>query len=218
MELKNALTVCLISLFSATLVALIARSLDSHAASRLEPQLTKIAEELQAIRQQGGLAAASGEGTASPAADDALMVYYFHGVRCPTCRAAESSAHKTLESEYASQLAGGEVIWKVLDYMNDPKAKAMALQFGVETATIVLVKMKGGEIDVWNRLDRILALAEDKAGLSTYLQDEINDILKAPEPEPEPKQPADVPAIPVPGPETDELPLPPGPAGIPIPQ
>ena len=46
MELKNALAICLISLFSATLVVLIARSLDSAAASRLEPQLAKIAEEL----------------------------------------------------------------------------------------------------------------------------------------------------------------------------
>ena len=50
MELKNALTVCLISLFSATLVVLIARSLDSQAAARLEPQLARIAAELEALR------------------------------------------------------------------------------------------------------------------------------------------------------------------------
>ena len=37
MELKNALAVCLISMFSATLVVLIARALDLQAASRLEP-------------------------------------------------------------------------------------------------------------------------------------------------------------------------------------
>jgi len=42
MELKNAVTVCLISLFSATLVMLIARALDLQAANRLEPQLAKI--------------------------------------------------------------------------------------------------------------------------------------------------------------------------------
>ena len=54
MELKNALAVCLISLFSATLVVLIARSLDSQAASRIEPQLARIAEQLEAIRASGG--------------------------------------------------------------------------------------------------------------------------------------------------------------------
>ena len=47
MELKNAVAVCLISLFSATLVVLIARSLDSQAASQLEPQLASIVEELR---------------------------------------------------------------------------------------------------------------------------------------------------------------------------
>ena len=57
MELKNAVAVCLISLFSATLVVLIARSLDSQAASRLEPQLARIVEELEAIRSSGGIVA-----------------------------------------------------------------------------------------------------------------------------------------------------------------
>ena len=60
MELKNAAAVCLISLFSATLVVLIARALDSQAASRLEPQLASIVEELQAIRKQGGIPTAAG--------------------------------------------------------------------------------------------------------------------------------------------------------------
>ena len=218
MELKTAVGVCLISLFSATLVVLIARSLDSQAASRLEPQLTRIAEELEAIRRQGGIAAASGQEAASLVADNALMVYYFHGVRCATCRAAESNARETLEAEYASQLENGEVVWKVLDYMTDPTAKAMAKDFDVTTATVVLVRMKDGEIDVWNRLDRVLAMAEDKPALSAYLQDEINEMLKTPDREPEPTQPTDATAIPLPGGKTDHLPLPVGPAEIPIPR
>jgi len=202
MELKNALAVCLISFFSATLVVLIVRALDSHRASQQEPQ----------------------------SADDALMVYYFHGVRCETCRAAESNAHDTLKTQYASQLRKGEMVWKVLDYVKDPTAKAMAKDFDVLNSTIVLVRMKGGKIDAWNRLDRVLALAKDKEALSAYLQEEINEMLKAaeptpdpapepePAPEPDPAQSGDLPAIPVPGTETDELPLPTGPAGIPIPQ
>ena len=60
MELKNAAAVCLVSMFSATLVLLIARSLDNQAAARLEPQLASIAEELQAIRTQGGIMTAAG--------------------------------------------------------------------------------------------------------------------------------------------------------------
>ena len=72
MELKNAAAVCLISLFSATLVVLIARSLDSRAASRLEPQLTSIVEELRALRGQGGIDAASGAASKAETPGDAL--------------------------------------------------------------------------------------------------------------------------------------------------
>jgi len=39
MDIKNAAAVCLISLFAATLVALIARSLDSQAASQVALRL-----------------------------------------------------------------------------------------------------------------------------------------------------------------------------------
>ena len=205
MELKNAVTTCLIALFSATLVLLIARSLDIQAASQLEPQLKKIAEELEAIRKSGGFAAASGEGIARRATDDALMVYYFHGVRCPTCRAAEANAHETLTSAYASQLKDGKVVWKVLDYMNDPKAKEMAVNFGVATATIVLVKMKDGEIDVWNRLDQVLSLANDKPALGQYLQTKIQAMLKSTPPDtptvPEVPTPTDIPLPELPAPE-----------------
>jgi len=208
MDLKNAVAVCLISLFSATLVLLIARALDLQAASRVEPQLAKIVEELQALRKQGGLSAAPGAASESGAMDDGLMVYYFHGVRCPTCRAAESNAYQTLKDKYSPQLENGEVVWKILDYMKDPKAKAMAIDFEVSDPAIVLVRMKGGQIDAPKRLDRVLALAQDKPALSAYLQDEINQMLGTTDAERTAAPTADTTKIPIP--QTDpDLPPPP---------
>ena len=141
-----------------------------------------------------------------------------YGARCPTCRAAESNARATLESEYAPQLANGEVIWTVLDYMQDPAAQAMAAQFDVATATIVLVKMKGGDIEVWNRLDRVLSLAADKPALSEYLCQEINEMLPAPDRGPAPSQPDAVPAVAAPDDAADGPPVPTDPAEIPLPE
>jgi len=217
MELKNAVAICLISFFSATLVLLIARALDLQAAARLEPQLAKIAEELEAIRKSGGVRASLGGAAEGETVDDALMVYYFHGVRCPTCRAAESNARETLEAEYASQLDSGEVVWKVLDYATDPAAEAIAIDFGVSDPAIVLVRMKDGEIDGWNRLDRVLALAKDKARLSAYLRDEINEMLKTPGRESGATQPTGAPAIPVPDVDPPDIPVPADPPDIPLP-
>ena len=106
MDLKNAVAVCLISLFSATLVVLIARALDSQAASRLEPQLASIVEELQAIRKQGGIAASPGTAANTETAADGLVVYYFHSnTRCPTCQSIESQAKETVQTDFASQLS-----------------------------------------------------------------------------------------------------------------
>jgi len=218
MELKKAIGVCLISLFSATLVVLIARSLDSQAAARLEPQLARIVEELEAIRTQGGIAAPADEAAALQTPDNALMVYYFHGVRCETCLAAEATALATLESHYAAQLKDGEIVWRVLDYMTDPAAKKMAIDFDVITASVVLVKMKDGRIDSWNRLDQTLALAEDKPALSDYLQKEIDEMLTTAESQSDTETSPDGPAIPVPEAEADSLPLPTGPAEIPLPE
>ena len=179
MDLKNALAVCLISLFSATLVVLIARSLDSQAASQLEPQLAQIAEELQAIRKGQGAAGLSGDGTQGVAVENGLVVYYFHGnARCPTCRSIESQSHATVQEEYATQLDSGELVWKVLNYEKPVNAE-LAKKFGVHMPVVVLAKMKDGKIAAWNCLDDVWALVGDKPAFRDYVRREIAKMLES---------------------------------------
>ena len=145
MDLKNAVAVCLISLFSATLVVLIARSLDSQAASRLEPQLASIVEELRALRGQGGVSTASGSAADVAAVSNGLVVYYFHSnMRCPTCQSIESQAEETVRTHFASQLKSGEMTWKVVNY-EQPAAKSLATKFEIQMPVVVLAKMKDGQ-------------------------------------------------------------------------
>jgi hypothetical protein len=219
-ELKNAVAVCLISLFSATLVVLIARSLDSRAAARLEPQLARIADHLEAIRADGAIGASeSNAETAAPETsviDDGLMVYYLHGQRCPTCRAAEENAHAALTSAHADDLAAGRIGWEVLDYLNDSRGSELGRRFGVVTATLVLARMADGEIEQWNRLDRTLALADDRAGMARYLQTEIDTMLADDDPAADAPNPAE------PDPVEDDASTPDatkaGPPAIPLPE
>ena len=178
MELKNAVATCLIALFSATLVLLIARALDLQAASQLEPHLARIAEELQAIRKGGGITAASGGTTTEGSADDGVIVYYFHGnIRCPTCRSIESQSHETVQSDFASQLDSGEVVWKVLNY-EEPAVAELAKQFEIQMPIVVLVRMEGGQIGDWKRLDGVWALVGDKPAFAEYVQAEIQAMLE----------------------------------------
>ena len=99
MELKNALAVCLISMFSATLVVLIARSLDVQAASKLQPELAKIAQELETIREQvagGGVSFQADSGDAQVELQNGVEVYYIHSnTRCPTCETIEALGRRS---------------------------------------------------------------------------------------------------------------------------
>jgi len=176
MEFKNAIAVCLISLFSATLVVLIARALDSQAASRLEPQLTAIVEELHAIRKQGGGGATTGVAR-SAELGDGLMVYYFHGnFRCPTCRAIESQAKEVIDSRFAAQLETGAIAWKVLNF-EKPAGADLAQQFKVGVPVVVLARMRDGQVRGWKRLDDVWALVSDKPAYAKFIAEEIDRML-----------------------------------------
>lgn len=195
MDLKNAVAVCLISLFSATLVVLIARTLDSQRAAQLEPHLIRIAEELQAIRKQGGLPTAPGDAK-TEAVGDGLVVYYFHSnTRCPTCQSIESQAQNTVQTDFAPQLAKGEVVWKILNY-EQPAAAALKKRFDIQVPVIVLARTEGGEIRDWKRLDEVWALESDKPGFKKFIREEIQAMLGSKEADSTPK--VDALDIPVP--------------------
>ena len=210
MDLKNAAAVCLISLFSATLVVLIARSLDSHAAARLEPQLASIVEELRALRGQGGLTGVPAEH--SKPVKDGLVVYYFHSnTRCPTCQAIESQTNDTVQKHFALQLSSGDVIWKIVNY-EQPAAQSLAKKFEIQMPVVVLARMKDGQVEKWNRLDEVWGLVGDKPAFAKYVREEIDRML-APQPAPIATQNSSL-SLPVPSAEskpsksTPPLPLP----------
>jgi len=103
MDLKNAVAVCLISLFSASLVVMIARALDSQAASRIEPQLAQIVEELQALRKSGGIAAlptsANGAAIASDEVDNGSCLLFSQQYSLRDLSAIESAVARGRPSE-----------------------------------------------------------------------------------------------------------------------
>jgi len=215
MELKNALTVCLISFFSATMVLLIARALDLQAAARLEPQLTRIAEELEGLRQQGGIGRAAPADRAEATVSEGLVVYYFHGnTRCPTCRSIESQAHEVVQSDFAAELKSGAVSWKMLNYEESATAD-LAKKFEIQMPVVVLATMQRGEIAQWNRLDRVWALVNDKPAYASYVRDEIRQMIRPAESQPTSTSSNDQPKAEESAPKQLDIPVP---ADLPIPE
>ncbi len=198
MELRTALSVCLISLFSATLVVLIARSLDSQAAARLEPQLERIAEQLENLDASGGSPRTAVGGVPGDTSHARLVVYYFHGsVRCPTCRSIESQAYDAVCTYFADQLDRGEIVWKTLDY-ESPSNAHFQQQFGLQTAVVVLASMKDGQIERWQRLDEVWGLVDDKPAFANNLREKIKQCLSVTSETEVPQSTDNVPDIPLP--------------------
>ena len=184
MDLKNAAAVCLISLVSATLVLLVARGLDLQGAKRLEPQLARIAEELEAIRQQGGVASVPTRAApAARATEDGLYVYYFHGnTRCPTCRSIETQARAAVDDRFDAELERGEVVWQMLNYEGSDGA-ALAEEFEVLNAVVVLAWKRDAKIVSWRRLDEVWGLYGDPPAFAEMMEEEIRQMLaRGPEP------------------------------------
>lgn len=215
MELKQAVTVFLISLLAAALVLLIARAVDLQGAARIEPQLVRIADELEALRRQGGIAPAPSASLAVTPSQGGLTVYYLHGkTRCPTCQDIESQAHAVVHSDFSAPLSSGAVRWMVANY-EDPAAAELARKFGVQMPVVVLATTQSGEITRWKRLDRVWALAGNKPAFTSYLREEIGGMLQPSSslPAPAPAEEEGPPAKPVaPAPEQ------PAPADLPIPE
>ena len=141
--------------------------------------MAQIAEELQAIRKGGGIAATSGGRTNEGPVDDGLIVYYFHGnTRCPTCRSIESQSHEAVESDFAAQLDRGELSWKVVNY-EGPAADDLAKNFEIQMPVVVLVKMENGQIGDWKGLDEVWALVGDKPAFRQFIHAEIQAMLEA---------------------------------------
>lgn len=207
MDLKNAVAACLIALFASTLVVLIARSLDLQAASRLEPQLKEIVEELRAIRKQGGLAPAGAASARQQPEEDGLIVYYFHSsYRCRDCRLIESLAHETVETQFASELEQGKLAWKTANY-ETPAAAPLVKQFKIIMPVVVLAQMREGKVADWRKLDEVWGLKEDKPAYIEFVRGEIQQMLGAKEGQPAAAKPGP-PAFPPPAVEPGDLPLP----------
>lgn len=217
MDLKNAASVCLISLFSATLVLLIARALDRQGAEKLEPQLAQIVEQLEAIRQQGGMGTVSPTVSENEVPDNGLVVYYFHGnTRCATCQAIESQSHEVVQTHFADELQNRAVVWKVLNY-EGPAGADLAKKFKIQMPVVVLARMQDGQVEEWKRLDKVWALVGDKAAFGEFVRNETAVMLQSSDEAVSGVPTESVPDIPVPTDDLSDIPRPTAPADIPIP-
>ena len=177
MDLQKSVSVCLLTFFFATMVVLIARSLDNQAASRLEPQLTRIADQLEALNAAGGFPTISTAAAKSSEKSDRVVVNYFYSnTRCTTCRAIESQTSEVVQSQYAAQLQDGTIAWKTLNYEDDNHSGSME-KYEIVMPVVVLIRFEDDEMADWKRLDQVWGIVNDKPAFARFIKDEIDAML-----------------------------------------
>ncbi len=182
MELKNALGICVISFFSATLVMLIARSLDNQSTGRIEQQLTRIADQLETINASG--IGASGSSLAMPVenqsgstpSDELVVYYFFSSTRCITCRAIEEQTQQALLKNFGEQIRAGDVVWRTLNYEDQANAE-WSERFEIMMPVVVLTQYKGGELTNWKRLDEVWGLVSDETAFEQLIIENVEQML-----------------------------------------
>ncbi len=117
--------------------------------------------------------------TSIPMVDSALIVYYFDmGKDCSTCLNLETYTHETLRTHFSDKLALGEIRWEVVD-VDSPANAHFVEGFGLYTKSVVLARMKDGEVGEFDNLSRIWELVYDRDAYMTYVKAQIDTILGA---------------------------------------
>jgi hypothetical protein len=120
-------------------------------------------------------AAASQRAAASQPAEPAhrFIAYYFHRtIRCPTCLSIEKQSREAIESAYAGELHEGRLKWHAIN-IEEPGNEHFALDFELQSQSLVLVEMKGAQVARWKLLPKVWELVEDPNGFQQYVVTEV---------------------------------------------
>ena len=108
-----------------------------------------------------------------------IEVIYFHGKqRCLTCMAIEKLAREVVETQFASALANGELVFKVVD-ISTKEGERIADKYEVTWSSIFINKVDGKREKVNNLTD--FAFSNARSNPDKFKQgvaEKINELIK----------------------------------------
>lgn len=108
-----------------------------------------------------------------------VEVIYFHGKqRCLTCMAIEKLAREVVETQFASALANGELVFKVVD-ISTKEGERIADKYEVTWSSIFINKVDGKREKVNNLTD--FAFSNARSNPDKFKQgvaEKINELIK----------------------------------------
>lgn len=102
-----------------------------------------------------------------------VIAFYFHPTfRCPECLDIEALSREAIESGFDRAIENGDLIWIVLN-MEEPGAEEFVEEFKLDTSTLVIADMHGGQQTRWKKLEKVWELLNDRDGFVKYVQEEV---------------------------------------------
>jgi hypothetical protein len=113
----------------------------------------------------------------TPAPDQRLVVYYFHGnKRCRTCRTIEAYTAEAIKTGFEDELQSGRLEWKVVN-VDDAENEHFVQDYQLTTRTVVLVDIDQGNERKWTKLERVWDLVQNKEEFVDYITENTNTYL-----------------------------------------
>lgn len=104
-----------------------------------------------------------------------VNVFYMHGTfRCESCNRIEKMAKTMLDEKFPEKLASGDIVWKEVNFQ---QRQDLAKKFEVVASCIVVEKTDQSGKSIFERLDKVWTLFEDKKAFDLYLMNSVNRIL-----------------------------------------
>lgn len=115
---------------------------------------------------------------ADKSAAEKVYAYYFHGsMRCSTCYKLEQYSKEAIESNFKSELASGELEFKVINI--EEKGNAHFINdYQLYTKALVLSLVKDGKEVKSKNLNKIWELVGNKDKFIAYIKEKVANFLK----------------------------------------
>ena len=105
-----------------------------------------------------------------------VMTYFISGERCENCRKIELLCRQTAERDFATELAGNRVVFRVID-TGEPANAHYVADYQLTSKIVVLSHRVDGRETEWAAMEKVWDLLDDPAGFRAYLAAPIRKYL-----------------------------------------
>lgn len=125
-----------------------------------------------------GADSAAVEVSGVPAADRIVVNYFHRTLRCDTCLKFEAYSEEALRTSFPDELAGGRVVWRVLN-LDDAENGHYEEEYDLFESSLVVIVKSGGRVVDWKKLEAIWGFVQDKPVFLDYVALEVEKSLRA---------------------------------------